>query len=328
MADAFTFPFDRVTWRDGQRLTARDLADERRRGEWLRWLHTHVLHGSWGIVLGYEVVPVTGDPHSVLLKPGFGVDGPGRELILATALVLPAPAAPPGVQYFVLTASYQADGAFRDRPALAGLCVGGGLDPRQDRPAFAWRRLDEVRFGPEVPLARVRVNNGTVEAIDGGVRRMARRQIRPYVDWGVVELDEVQFKPVPAHAGVHSNAPVYVYADIDTSAAGFTRTPVYFAQFVPPDGSPAPADPATFIMQPRAKSFRFGVVWPARMAQPFFSTLGVSAARAALGFATMPRRILWVGFETVAGCPPVWDPSLIFWLSGFLWSSSGGVTHG
>src|SRR4051812_42965114 len=110
MAEAFTFPFDRVTWRDDQRLAARDLTDEQRRAEWLRWLHTQVLHGTWGIVLGHEVVPAPGDSHSVLIKPGFSVTEPGRELILATTLVLPAPVLP-GIQYLVLTASYQTDAA-------------------------------------------------------------------------------------------------------------------------------------------------------------------------------------------------------------------------
>ena len=55
MAHDLDIPFDRITYRDGQLLTALDLSDEQRRHDRLRRLHVRYLHDTWGIALGLEV---------------------------------------------------------------------------------------------------------------------------------------------------------------------------------------------------------------------------------------------------------------------------------
>ena len=94
------------------------------------------------------------DNRAVVVGPGYAVDGTGRDILLAESLHVSVPTML-GPEAVVLTARYQEDAAFRDRPDLAALCLCGGLDPRHERPLFAWRLPDEVRFGPEVPLVQV-----------------------------------------------------------------------------------------------------------------------------------------------------------------------------
>ena len=48
-------PFDRITWRDGQTLTAADLAAEQSEADRLRRLHIRYLHGVWGVAEGLQV---------------------------------------------------------------------------------------------------------------------------------------------------------------------------------------------------------------------------------------------------------------------------------
>ena len=106
---------NRVTYREGQLFTARDMEDDRRREAWLRRLHMRYLHDTWGIALGFEV-DKTNDNMSVRLKPGYAVDDQGRGLLQAETIQLPVPEVV-GPESFVATLSYQEDAAFREVPA-------------------------------------------------------------------------------------------------------------------------------------------------------------------------------------------------------------------
>ena len=58
MTHDLEIPFERVTYRRGQRLEARDLHDDHRRDARLRELHVRHLHDTWGIALGFEVTGI------------------------------------------------------------------------------------------------------------------------------------------------------------------------------------------------------------------------------------------------------------------------------
>lgn len=321
MPSDLDIPFDRITYRDGQLLTARDLRDDRRRDDRLRRLHTRYLHETWGIALGFKVRKAA-DNKAVVVGPGYAVDSAGRDILLAEGIHVPVPNVI-GPETFVLTVSYQEDEAFRDRPDLAGLCLSDGLDPRHERPIFAWRRPEDVRFGPQVPLAHVAVAEGTIQ-LDFRVRRNARPLVRPHIGWGATEPGRTRW-----HFEAKLESPNYgLYAIVDTSAAGFTKRPYYFALLrgdfgtsvdrppglFQPDAWPTGTEPAFFlnafgfITNATPKSFTYRIIPAGRL--PFGAPIGPEEAE--------NRRwsISWLGIEPVTGCKPVLDLAWIFVLSG------------
>src|SRR5262249_181146 len=174
-------PVDRITYRDGQLLTARDLRDDKRRDDRLRWLHTRYLHQTWGVALGYEIQASRGDT-SVVVGPGYAVDADGRDLLLAKTISI---AIPTGSAALVLTLSYGRDSAFREQRDQEVSCGIIDFNLRGEHPLLRWLAPDEVRFGPQVPLVRIAAINGMlVGELDFRVRRRARRQLRPHLGLG------------------------------------------------------------------------------------------------------------------------------------------------
>jgi hypothetical protein len=248
MSSGLDVPFDRVTYRDLQLLQARDLRDDVRRDARLRWLHTRYLHLIWGIAFGFEVQPST-DQTAVAVGPGYAVDSAGRDLVLPDSIELAVPATI-GPTTFVLIAGYQEDAAFPNRRDLSSLCLEGGLDPRHERPLLAWVRQDDARFGPQVPLAQGEVTNGHVSVpLDVRPRRYARRLARPHVGWGSTEAGNTGWVvgPLEEHR-------MWLTATIDTSEAGFTKVPFYFARLRIGPGAPTTPPWLTSVSGPTATS--------------------------------------------------------------------------
>jgi hypothetical protein len=73
MAKGLEIPFDRVTWRDGQLLTANDLQSDQTRNSRLWQLHTRHLHDTWGIATGFQVYADSGDS-ALQVGPGYAID--------------------------------------------------------------------------------------------------------------------------------------------------------------------------------------------------------------------------------------------------------------
>ena len=292
-------PFDRVTYRDGQLLASRDLQDDVRVDQRLRSLHTRYLHETWGIALGFTVTGGAGST-SLHVGPGYAIDSLGRELLLAEDLDLPVPDTESRAG-LVLVMNYQPGGAFRARPGLGSVCIAAGLDPRIDRPLFAWRAFDELDLGPDIPLARVTVQQGTlIGAPDLGVRRNANRMVRPHIGFGSMEFDAPRDRQI-------------LEVQVDTSEAGFSQTPNYFATLGSPDPKAAAAllslvNAVSFIDRTTPESFYFNI--------PFAVFLR----------AVETLEITWFGVENVTGCEPVPSFFLVFTLAGLLRQSAVSVT--
>lgn len=319
MANDLDIPFDRITYRDGQLLTALDLSDEQRRHDRLRRLHVRYLHDTWGIALGLEVRKAA-DNRAVVVGPGYAVDGTGRDILLAESLQVSVPQML-GPEAVVLTARYQEDAAFRDRPDLAALCLCGGLDPRHERPLFAWRLPDEVRFGPEVPLVQVVVVAGVIQGeLDGRVRRYTQPLVRPHIGWGMTEPGRTRWRQEDNDRGLE--------VVVDTSEVGFTRVPYYFATLqgdfsnrdgedplFQPDKWPTGTHPTfsletfNFITDADREHFRYRVF----IFQPELFVRAITASEAE----SRQWTVAWVGLEPVSGCEPALDFTRLFTLSGF-----------
>jgi hypothetical protein len=298
MANDLDIPFDRITYRSGQLLTARDLRDDAQRDARLRWLHTTYLHETWGIALGLEVHKASAEGRALVVGPGYAVDDVGRDILLADGVSLTVPDVT-GPQALVLVAGYLEDAAFRAQPDLAALCLGGGLDPRHERPSFSWLRPEDVRFGPQVPLVQIIVANGAVQgSLDLRVRRNARPLVRPHMGTGATEPGRTGWRPWT----------MGIEVEVDTSEAGFTKNPYYFP-VLQADAWPAGheamlfLDAHSFIMHATPTSFLYRFITAASLLPGASMDAKSNQDRAAHAEAH-EWSVLWLGLEPVTGCEP------------------------
>ena len=321
MASDLDIPFDRITYRDGQLLTALDLSDEQRRHDRLRRLHVRYLHDTWGIALGFEVRKAE-DNRAVVVGPGYAVDGTGRDILLAESIHVTVPTIL-DLTPVVLTMRYQEDAAFRDRPDLAALCLCGGLDPRHERPLFAWRLPDEVRFGPEVPLVQVVVEAGVIQGeLDGRVRRYTQPLVRPHIGWGETEPGRTGWRQGDDESTSDwrsSSTPRRRDSRVCHTISRHCRAISAIGVGRPPSCSR--------MCGPRERNPPFS--WEGGISSPMpigsvsrIGSLASGSCRSSerLHASEAESRqwtVAWVGLEPVSGCEPALDFTRLFTLSGF-----------
>lgn len=274
----------RVSFFDGQRLTAADLADVQARDRQLRWLHNRSLH-AWGVAHGLGVTGPTGD-REVVLAPGYGTDCLGREIVLDEPRVVPVPpvagSSPQGDSYY-LVAAYAEDADLDVDEQRAGVCAAPGAVRRREGPLVFWRRAADqgADAGEDLLLAQVWVRNCKLaRPVSLGVRRLARVSDQPYLASGTTPLPAgwVKADAASGHTGVS--------IQVETSAARFGSTPRYIAHVVGPRfdgdvflegiGRVTDATPTGFM---------------------FRLTFLHSAAVERLGFVKQNWRVTWLGVE-------------------------------
>jgi hypothetical protein len=208
-------------------LESCDLADDKHNADLLRWLHVRYLHGTWGIVLGFQVVS-TGS-FAVRVQAGYALDVHGRDLLLTSDLMLTVPSVP-DPSMLLLIMRYQTDCEYHSLPDLRALCVGTVVEPLLDRPAFEWKLPRQVHPGDDVLLARVHISGGGIQgAPDTSVQRLAQSQARPRLVTDSTEAGYTGWRLLHDKASGMD----LLEARVDTSASGFLRTPAYFAQASP-----------------------------------------------------------------------------------------------
>jgi hypothetical protein len=241
-------PFDRVTWRDGQPLTARDMRDEKHNDDRFRYLHVRYLHATWGILFGYDVTAL--DRRTVSIAPGVALDGDGRELLLSETIALTLPILP--VSFLVLVARFAPDDAYRQRRELSSLCLNGIIAPAREHPEFLWRTVDDVRMGPDVPLAGVWADTGKMQGpLYPDVRRFARSEAQPRCFTGETQAGQTGWT---LKTDANAADVTWLQADVDTSEAGFVYPPYYFARVSSPGSSAFPSGPPALFIQDCAAS--------------------------------------------------------------------------
>ena len=187
------------------------MADQLFNAEHLRWWHNR-LHEAYGVAAGFGVAQV--DDQMVSIAPGIAYDAFGREMWLLEPTTLALP--PASGEAMALLASY--------RP------------PTGSRPALRWTPAESVRPHDGVRLARLTAAAVLITAVP-----QARAMKRPYIGHGATIAGNTPWEywfppPVSAPDDVILEDPQPgqvaawgVQTLIDTSAAGFTRIPRYFA---------------------------------------------------------------------------------------------------
>jgi hypothetical protein len=267
---------DRITFRDGQQLTSRDLNHEQERALQLRWLHTRYLHGVWGIAEGLEAVSLGED--AVWITPGYAIDHWGRELVLFKGAIMPHPALRKGRSYVLVLHAADVD--------PLGVCRSSKHQLGNYKPVLTWVPSEAAAFGPMVPIAQLGSRAETKHAaLDRRVRRYTRREVWPYIATG---------ETIPGETGWEDRLsdPRVVRAMVHTGSAGFLTVPTYFTEIKIPNSTGQSADPPKLMISrisyTHSSEFRIELMLIGKL----------SAAEAERRCIT----ISWVGIEPILEC--------------------------
>jgi hypothetical protein len=185
----------RLAYWQGQELRSRDLRDQSRSLEQLRWWHNRASHHVFGVSQRLSISVDSDSPGMVKVDCGLAYDCFGRELVLSTSRVIPFPVVN-GAQYLVL--------------AYANNTAG-----------LKWIARNEFRASSGVPLALFWVHAGAYLKDDTFRPPAARALSRPRIGAGFTIPGNTPWEKLPDDAGLK----VFV----NTSSAGFTRAPFYLA---------------------------------------------------------------------------------------------------
>ncbi len=194
---------ERVRYWQGQLLASGDLQTQLLVDAEMRRLHNRDIHQAYGIAIGLELErdATTG---KLTLSCGLAYDCAGRELVLQSNRAVELPSQFP--MTLVLT---------RDMTSVDGI-------------ALIWKAPHQVNPNTEIAITTLSagVSNPIVDPQFRAV--VARPLARPRLANGQTIPGETTWQPWKI-----GDTEVGVKVVIDTSAAGFTRQPHYFAEVVP-----------------------------------------------------------------------------------------------
>ena len=237
---------EQFTFWDGQTLRSSDLNDflkvETARREW----HNRALHNAYGISFGLEVVAIstTGSMPALHVSGGIAYDRFGRLLYQQFDLEIPFPSdVPETVKATVLFIRWCELDAAPCCCAPPAKCCLGEPALRGCGVELYWKDAAHLRGEEGVPIARalfVKNAKATSVTLDKTfVAPRLRRFDRPHIladatlpgatAWKLGPADLI--RPDSERTSI-SWQPVDV--DLDTSAAGFSQTPEYFAMLAGP----------------------------------------------------------------------------------------------
>jgi len=301
----------------GERLSSRDLNAQLGHEASLRWWHNRALHAAYGVVEGLEVKTETvGGGQIVKVAPGLAFDGFGREIELRETVEIDLPprepAEAPGWTLLLMYATSRR-GAPRLRwlparkaPGCGGVPIAsGGYGQTQVFDLFSASGT-ACRFN--VPrtraLARPKIEFGaTVQ----GRTDWQPWEYPPFVEQATVKKTTSKKTTVTAlmaMAPSFSTSRLFlaggIEVEIDTSAAGFTETPCYFAWL---HGDPwdrakygtVPV-PLSRIERETPTSFVFQV-WAAELGAADGSAVRTQVFADLLALARRELYVCWLGIE-------------------------------
>ena len=211
---------ERIQWYEGSRLTRRDIADAIEHESRMLELHVRAVHDTFGIAFGLGVTLAAG-ARAVVVQPGLAYGCRGASVWLHSVATLDAPpASTAGTTFDLVLVAAQPS---RACAAPDVDCTGERIPSRA---SLRWRAADDdERCDCDVPddaidLGRfVRSPSGMLTGPDNARRRCVRGLVRPHVASGITSPGALTW----------SQGTSDLVASIDTSAAGFTTTPIYLA---------------------------------------------------------------------------------------------------
>lgn len=231
---------ERVQYWQGQMLRAQDFLNLQGVEAQRRWWHNRAIHNAYGVAEGLiaTLLPTTTSPTSVSVSPGVAYDIFGRELILERTQVIPLPSNVPanfnGAMTLLLR--YKSPSRRMHPDEIAEVCWTAPGSVVAGTAELIWRTGDNLDPARGVAICGIGYTEGAPTGPDQNYVRISAEPLsRPLLASGATvpgqtswELWTAGFQPV---AGAIAGDPVVVGVQtwIDTSAAGFTDVPCYFA---------------------------------------------------------------------------------------------------
>ena len=300
---------ERLRYWQGQLIRSEDFNDQAAVDDQLRWWHNRALHNAYGIAAGMlEGLRVTlTDPaaREFTIRPGVAYDCFGRELILTQERreKLPAEITEGSA---TLLLQYRATGSVRD---IATVCSHSSREVTG--PVLKWQSgRFNIRDG--VPIASVSdVSKLDSETKIDADRPIARPLARPHIASGRTQADGAGWE-LWTEKTAGGRFFLGFQIRVDTSAAGFTRIPGYFAW------TPTLLVDFIDIADEDINAFTFRLWFPTFTGVRMDNNPFLAFILPAL-LANIARQVSWIGIETsgpgeltpqVQAAPP--DPIVIF----------------
>jgi len=254
MTPAGATELNRIAFWQGQVLRASDFRTEIGTAEQLRWWHNRSLHNTYGVRFGLDVSSVAdAQGQAVLVSCGIAYDCFGRELLVSQTQRVPLPVVKEKDTAVRTLVVVWRDG-HGERPCCEGRpepCWPATSSHENGRIEFSWTMESDLHASDGVPIARLAPGGKT--RLDPRFVAPASRPIaRPLLASGETIPGntpwEVWFEDFQDARGNLQRRALGMQTRIDTSAAGFTRLPRYFAQLQGPlwDGASRLFMPAFF----------------------------------------------------------------------------------
>lgn len=325
MASTEKRDLERVRYWQGQMLRSRDFNDIHAIEEQRRWWHNRALHNAYGIHLDPVdpqnpnaspalFVKLTPDETAVTVTAGLAYDSFGRELILESDQTVPLPPLPENHEEFLLLARYHMEPPDRQKESVSGVCYTNSGPLRPEFVEFVWKHPEQCfsSVTDGVQLAKLTVLDGR-KTVSLEPQASVRPLARPQLGSGSTVPGNTSWEIWTS--GLEETDDFGVQTTIDTSAAGFTDAPCYFAWLQGNLFNPNPPTLAnalfTSIAEETVNSFVFRIAFP----QLQQGTIQIAAATATPGmtyidannFALFARKqnlyVSWIGCQENASAP-------------------------
>lgn len=227
----------RVEYWEGQMLRADDFRDSRRVEAQRRWWHNRALHQAYGVYQGYTAILVKdnkGRP-AINVTPGVAYDCFGRELVLDCHATVPLAATHIQKNGRLTLLVRYCDLPSRDvTDARSASCCLAGEQVPSAAVEFVWCEDDGTAPPEGVALGRLMYSEGIPKRFVASAKAQTSRPLaRPILGTGSTVPGNTSWQPWEYRSiGSEGNSFTFeigVQTTIDTSAAGFTEIPQYFA---------------------------------------------------------------------------------------------------
>jgi hypothetical protein len=209
---------ERLRYWQGQMLRSRDFRDQLAIEAQLRWWHNRAMHHAFGIACGFTTLKDEIN-NTVNVEPGLAYDWFGREIILRREHKVSIPTLE---EPMTLLACYKDTRTYLNKGEMKGACRPGCYSAFEEQPKFVWKPASRVEPQNGVPLVTLSI--GTLQSNT----RKARALSRPRIVSGATIAGATQWKTWSIPFG-EGQVQIGFQVTIDTSAAGFTEVPCYFA---------------------------------------------------------------------------------------------------
>lgn len=213
---------ERLRHRPGELLRSRDFRDQAALDAQLRWWHNTAIHNAFGISSSLQA-EVNGN--QIIVHPGLAYDIFGRELWLQEPTLLSLPESPQDGNTLVLIARYREDPPGCRGDDLADSCLPGSAPRRIEQADLVL--VDASSVSPQAGVTLAILTFTAAQWTIAPSSSYARPLSGPYVRAGRTIPGQTIWTERPL--GVLRGILRVFFTEIDTSAAGFTRPPCYFA---------------------------------------------------------------------------------------------------